>query len=112
VRQVVETPGEGKEAFAHQKYKPRLLEVDGTQTRLTPVFGKTSLLGHEMELRRFSNLVPMPSTEGDFEEMALLAGQRVGLIREVKPAGDIIREMMAKATAVLARLSQAEWFPT
>jgi enoyl-[acyl-carrier protein] reductase II len=134
------------EAFAHDSYKRRLVEADGTETCLTsifgpemahfnpmrvienrvvrefsghedlipkstesePVIGKTSLLGQEMTLRRFSNFVPMPTTEGDLEEMPLLAGQGIGLIRDIKPAGEIVHEMMTEAAAVLSRYTRSE----
>jgi NAD(P)H-dependent flavin oxidoreductase YrpB (nitropropane dioxygenase family) len=59
-----------------------------------------------MPLHRFSNWVPMSNTQGDLEEMALLAGQGVGLVHDVRPAGDIVRQMMADAAAVLERLSR------
>src|SRR5690349_11213985 len=46
-----------------------------------PVIGRTSLGGPEIDVPRFSNLVPMRGvTSGDLDEMPLLAGQGVGLI--------------------------------
>src|SRR5215813_2837967 len=57
-----------------------------------------------LEMRRFSFLLPMRErTTGDLEEMALLAGQGVGLVRDVQPAATIITEMTAQATAMLGR---------
>jgi NAD(P)H-dependent flavin oxidoreductase YrpB (nitropropane dioxygenase family) len=41
---------------------------------------------------------------GDIEAMTLYAGQSVGLVRDVKPAGEIVREMAADASAILMRL--------
>ncbi len=47
-----------------------------------------------------------PETTGDIESMGLLAGQSVGLVREMKPAGTIVREMVAEAEKIIAgRLS-------
>jgi enoyl-[acyl-carrier protein] reductase II len=55
-------------------------------------------------MRRFSNLVPMRDlTTGDLEEMALLAGQGVGLVGSVAPAGTVIAEMTRQAQEMLAR---------
>jgi len=69
-----------------------------------PVIGHTSLLGEQIELRRFSNLVPMRGlTTGDLEEMALLAGQGVGLVDAVEPAGAVIARMTAEAVAAMGR---------
>jgi NAD(P)H-dependent flavin oxidoreductase YrpB (nitropropane dioxygenase family) len=55
-------------------------------------------------MRRFSNLVPMRDrTTGDLDEMALLAGQGVGLVDSVKGAASVIADITAQAQAMLAR---------
>jgi enoyl-[acyl-carrier protein] reductase II len=55
-------------------------------------------------MRRFSNLVPMRDlTTGDLEEMALLAGQGVGLVDSVQAAASVITEMTKQAGAMLDR---------
>jgi NAD(P)H-dependent flavin oxidoreductase YrpB (nitropropane dioxygenase family) len=128
------------EAFAHADYKARLTTEDGTNTRLTPIFGPElpqfnpmrvienavvkKFIGREDEvptdtsnepvigstiffeqdfiLRRFTNFVPMPTTEGNFEEMPLLAGQGVGLIDDIQPASEIINTMMSEASSILS----------
>ena len=55
-------------------------------------------------MRRFSNLVPMrDATTGDLEEMALLAGQGVGLVDAIEPAAAVIESMTARARALLGR---------
>jgi NAD(P)H-dependent flavin oxidoreductase YrpB (nitropropane dioxygenase family) len=69
-----------------------------------PVIGHTVLGGEVMEMRRFSNLVPMrEATTGDFEEMALLAGQGVGLVDGVKSAASVIAAITAEARESLDR---------
>jgi NAD(P)H-dependent flavin oxidoreductase YrpB (nitropropane dioxygenase family) len=69
-----------------------------------PVIGHTDLGGRRVEMRRFSNLVPMHGlTTGDLEEMALLSGQGVGLVDAVRGAGPVLAEMTAQASAMLAR---------
>lgn len=70
-----------------------------------PVIGSTRLMGEEHALPRFSSWVPVPTTEGDLEEMPLLAGQGVGLVSEVLPAGEIVRRMMDEAAEVLGALA-------
>jgi enoyl-[acyl-carrier protein] reductase II len=68
------------------------------------VIGRTNLGGQEIEIPRFSNLVPMRgATTGDFEEMPLLAGQGVGLVDAVKSAGSVIADITAQAAAMLRR---------
>lgn len=69
-----------------------------------PVIGRMAVQGEQLEMRRFTNLVPMRDlTTGDLEEMALLAGQGVGLIETVEPAGAVIGRMTADAAAAIGR---------
>ncbi|MEU7870626.1 nitronate monooxygenase [Dactylosporangium sp. NPDC049140] len=67
-----------------------------------PVIGETVLGGRRMPMHRFSNLVPMrDATTGDLEEMALLSGQGVGLVHDIRPAADVIASMTAEAEKLL-----------
>jgi NAD(P)H-dependent flavin oxidoreductase YrpB (nitropropane dioxygenase family) len=77
--------------------------VDGAER---PMIGHAMLGGQDVEMRRFSNLVPMRDlTTGDLEEMALLAGQGVGLIDSVKGAASVIADITSQAVAMLAAAS-------
>jgi NAD(P)H-dependent flavin oxidoreductase YrpB (nitropropane dioxygenase family) len=67
--------------------------------------GTTLLGGERIPLPKFSVMLPTPETEGDFDEMGLTAGESVGNIRSVRPAGDIVRDMGAEAARILARLA-------
>jgi enoyl-[acyl-carrier protein] reductase II len=49
----------------------------------------------------FSALPPTPDTAGDFDAMGMPAGTSVHHIRDIKPAGRIVAEMMAEARAIL-----------
>lgn len=50
---------------------------------------------------KFSAILPTPDTTGDFDEMCLPAGaESVKRIRAVKPAGEIVAEMMGEAAAI------------
>jgi NAD(P)H-dependent flavin oxidoreductase YrpB (nitropropane dioxygenase family) len=73
-------------------------------TENEPIFGKLTYFGKEYPLRRFNFLLPAVGTEADLESMPLLAGQGVGMINEILPAGDIIREMMDEAALTLSSL--------
>jgi NAD(P)H-dependent flavin oxidoreductase YrpB (nitropropane dioxygenase family) len=122
------------ESAAHDEYKARLVAASATDTVRTslfgpetpdfnpmrvlrnrvvasapadgtrPVIGETVLGGERMELRRFTNLVPMRgATTGDFEEMPLLSGQGVGLVDAVKSAASVIADLTAGAWEALNR---------
>lgn len=73
-------------------------------TENEPVIGKTSLFGQEQTLKRFSSFVPMPTTEGDLEEMALLAGQGVGLVQDIQSVDSIITTMMEEAAQTISSI--------
>ena len=81
-------------------------------TSAEPVIGTTALPGETLTLRRFSSFVPMPTTTGDLDEMALPAGQGVGLIRAIEPAETIVRSMMAEAEEIALRLGRPQLPPT
>ena len=46
---------------------------------------------------------PNVDATGNIESVNLLAGQGVGLVREIKPAGEIVDEIVREAREVLSR---------
>ncbi|WP_045741112.1 NAD(P)H-dependent flavin oxidoreductase [Actinoplanes rectilineatus] len=69
-----------------------------------PVIGHTVLGGRDIELRRYTDVVPVRgATTGDLDEMPLLSGQGVGLIDAVKDAATVIADMTAGAITMLNR---------
>jgi len=58
-------------------------------------------LDQEYRLPKFSAVLPTPETSGDFEEMCLAAGESAGLTNEIKPAGEIVRDMMNQAMGII-----------
>jgi NAD(P)H-dependent flavin oxidoreductase YrpB (nitropropane dioxygenase family) len=66
------------------------------------IIGQTSLFGQPYAMPKFSAILPTRETTGDFEEMWLAAGGvSAALIREVKPAAQIIAHMVAEARQIL-----------
>jgi len=79
-------------------------EARGQESRPDePVIGKTKIAGQEMPLLRFMGFPPNVDATGDFESMDLLAGQGVGLVNEIKPAGQIVREIIAEAERIISQ---------
>jgi nitronate monooxygenase len=68
-----------------------------------PAIGSLSLGGHEIPLLRFMGIPPNTATSGDIDKMALYAGQGVGLVREIKPAADVVRELVRETEEVIAK---------
>jgi NAD(P)H-dependent flavin oxidoreductase YrpB (nitropropane dioxygenase family) len=89
-----------------REWQDRTDEIPADTSGL-PVIGQMTMAGQEMPMHKFSNLVPMrDATVGDLEEMALLAGQGVGLVRSVEPAGTVIAGMTAQALQALHQYQQ------
>jgi nitronate monooxygenase len=72
------------------------------------VIGNTKLfpltLAQPYDMPKFSAIVPTPETTGDFEEMGMPAGsESVRAIDRVKPAAQIVIEMMSEARDRIAQ---------
>jgi nitronate monooxygenase len=69
-----------------------------------PVIGQTKIGGQQLPLLRFMGFPPTPDTSGDLESMDFLAGQSVGLVKEIKPAAAVVRDLVDGARHRLLRL--------
>jgi enoyl-[acyl-carrier protein] reductase II len=67
----------------------------------TAFIGQTVLGGQTVPMPKFSALLPTPETTGDFEEMLLVAGESAGLVHDIRPAGEIVRDMLAEAREII-----------
>jgi NAD(P)H-dependent flavin oxidoreductase YrpB (nitropropane dioxygenase family) len=83
-------------------------EARGQESRPDePVIGQTVIGGQRMPLLRFMGFPPNTEASGDLESMDLLTGQGVGLVREIKPAGEIVRELVEEGQQIISqRLSR------
>jgi NAD(P)H-dependent flavin oxidoreductase YrpB (nitropropane dioxygenase family) len=79
------------------QWQDRIGEIPA-DTSGEPVIGSVDLMGMQVDLRKFSSFVPIATTTGDFEEMAMLAGQGVGLIESIPTVAEAISKMMSDAT--------------
>jgi NAD(P)H-dependent flavin oxidoreductase YrpB (nitropropane dioxygenase family) len=68
-----------------------------------PAVGQTVVGGQTMPVLRFMGLPPNCDAGGDIDSMDLLAGQGVGLVREIKPAGQIVHDLVEGARQIIAR---------
>lgn len=67
-----------------------------------PVIGHMDLLGQPLDMERFSFWVPMTGATGDFDQLALPAGEGVGRVDAITAAADVVRTMSADAARILA----------
>ncbi len=55
---------------------------------------------------RYQSHTPAADVDGDIDALSLWAGQSVGLVSKVQPAGDIVREIVEEARLILGRLAR------
>ncbi len=67
-----------------------------------PVMAESKLGDEPFPIRRFMVFPPNRDTTGAVESMALYAGQSAGLVREQKPAGKIVAELVQEATELIS----------
>jgi NAD(P)H-dependent flavin oxidoreductase YrpB (nitropropane dioxygenase family) len=66
-----------------------------------PVIGTVRVRDGEISIRRFMSNPPSAHVTGDTDSMALLAGQAVGLVNEIKPAATVMRELADEASRLI-----------
>ena len=85
------------------KWENRIAELPHDRSHLETI-GRTLFAGQEKEVKPFDSIIPVRDTTGDFEQMPMLAGQGVGLVKKIEPAGDIIENMLDEAATVVSNI--------
>lgn len=73
-----------------------------------PIIGHSTIHGLEKEIRLFAGTVPNVTTTGDIESMVMYAGQGVGLIKEILPAGEIVKRLAEDAQLLIRKKYSGE----
>ena len=113
-----------EEAFAHRNYKDKIVDTDTAGTVITTAHsGKPCRLirnGYTTSWESCTDeIFPFPLQgqkyghpaselgrhKGDVENGVLPAGQSSGLIHSIKPAGDVVHDIVAEAEGVLGRIA-------
>jgi NAD(P)H-dependent flavin oxidoreductase YrpB (nitropropane dioxygenase family) len=68
-----------------------------------PPIGERPLGGRRIPVPPFAAAPPSAGTTGDVESMSLLAGQSVGLVHDVRPAANVVRDLVAEAERIVTR---------
>jgi enoyl-[acyl-carrier protein] reductase II len=71
-----------------------------------PPIGETIIAGMTTPISRFAAIPPNAVAKGEVESMELLAGQSVGLVNDIAPAGEIVRGMIADAKRIIEKLAR------
>jgi len=82
-----------------------LWEAAGRPATDRPGEGEVLARGEFGSMVRYASITPGPQTTGDIEALSLWAGQSVGRVGKVQPAGEIVREIAQEARDVLRRLA-------
>ncbi|WOL08721.1 hypothetical protein Cni_G17474 [Canna indica] len=66
-----------------------------------PVIGHSVIHGVPKEIRRFAGTVPNATTTGNLDCMVMYAGEGVGLIKEILPAGEVVKKLVEEAQDII-----------
>lgn len=111
-----------RECAAHARFKQRLLEAGGSDTRVIGRSTGRPIRCAENELARQilemeksglpvehyfgSGKLYSAVVEGNVEDGFLMAGQVVGLVREMRTAKEVVEQMVDEAETIIDRLSR------
>ena len=73
--------------------------------------GRMPFAGQSMDVPKYGIFPPLPGFEGDIEQTPLYAGESCRLVHDVKPAGTIVRDVVAEAREILRSLESAVHAP-
>jgi nitronate monooxygenase len=62
------------------------------------------LAGTVMDVVRYAVFSPKPGFTGDLDYLALYAGESCSLVHTIKPAAQIVRDVMREAEGVIAQI--------
>lgn len=68
------------------------------------VIGTMSSGGADIDIPRYSAYIPEPSVTADLEHMALYAGESCELVNDIKPAAQIVSDLMREAREAMKTL--------
>jgi nitronate monooxygenase len=91
-------------------YKERIVAANETDARYTMVFGADWDAPHRVLRNRAldqgkSRPYAPPSSAAELDSAAMYAGQSAALVNEIKPVGEIVRDLIAETDAALQRVS-------
>ena len=70
------------------------------------IVGTVPLAGTTVELPKYSAEIPMTGFSGDMEYIALYAGESCSLVNDIKPAAQIVQDLVREAEEVLEQMKR------
>jgi nitronate monooxygenase len=68
------------------------------------IVGTVSVAGTTMEIPKYGAMPPITGFSGDMESIALYAGESCSLVHDIKPAAQIVHEVVREAEEVIAQM--------
>lgn len=70
------------------------------------VLGTMTVAGHVLDVPKYGAFPPGPDFTGDIEYAALYTGESCSLITDIKPAAQIVHDLVREATRLVTRMRQ------
>jgi NAD(P)H-dependent flavin oxidoreductase YrpB (nitropropane dioxygenase family) len=70
------------------------------------IVGTVSVAGTTMEVPKYGAMPPITGFSGDMESIALYAGESCSLVHDIKPAAQIVHEVVRDAEEVIAQMQR------
>ncbi|XP_010276523.1 PREDICTED: uncharacterized protein LOC104611242 [Nelumbo nucifera] len=88
----------------HQQWRNAPDDVQNDENQ--PIIGYSIIYSKEVVLRRFAGQVANRTTCGELENMVMLAGQGVGLVNDIIPAGEVVKRYVEGAKTIIKELGE------
>lgn len=80
---------------------------DNENEESQPVIGYSTIHGKAKEIKRLSGTVPNATTTGDIESMVMYAGAGVGLVKDILPADEVVKNLVSEAQKIISNFSSS-----
>jgi nitronate monooxygenase len=70
------------------------------------IVGTVSVAGTTLEVPKYGAMLPLTSFSGDMESIALYAGESCSFVHDIKPAAQIVRDVVREAEEVIAQMTR------
>ena len=88
---------------AYDEWEKAGAPAPGSRPGENVTFGKMPFAGTSIDMPRYHIFMPLEGFEGDMEYAALYSGQSCSLVNDIKPAAEIVKDLVRGAEAALSK---------
>ncbi len=70
------------------------------------IVGTVSIAGTTLEVPKYGAMLPLTGFSGDMESIALYAGESCSVVRDIKPAAQIVQDLVSEAEEVIEHMQR------